>query len=108
MEKIARHFLFLIFLISIAAHAADTNPPPRLTVELRDGSRVVGDSVAKNFEFQSALLGKIKMAVKDIRAVECVSSNSVKLSTVNGDSLTVAFADSSFAVKTSLAKWICK
>ena len=95
--------LFLSTIFSIA-HAADTNPPPRLTVELRDGSRVVGDSVAKNFAFQSALLGKIKLAVKDIRSVECVSSNASKLSTVNGDSLTVAFVDSAFAVKTSFGK----
>ena len=96
--------IFLSTIFSIAARAADTNPPPRLTVELRDGSRVVGDSVAKNIEFQSALLGKVKLAVKDIRSVECVSSNSAKLSTVNGDSLTVAFVDSSFAVKTSFGK----
>ena len=96
--------IFLSTIFSIAARAADTNPLPRLTVELRDGSRVVGDSVAKNIEFQSALLGKVKLAVKDIHSVECVSSNSAKLSTVNGDSLTVAFVDSSFAVKTSFGK----
>ena len=95
--------IFLSTIFSIA-RAADTNPPPRLTVELRDGSRVVGDSVARNFEFQSALLGKIKLAVKDIRSVECVSSNSAKLSVINGDSLVVSFVDSSFAVKTSFGK----
>ena len=83
---------------------ADTNPPPRLTVELRDGSRVVGDSVAKNFKFQSALLGEIKLNVKDIRSVEGVSSNFFKLATTDGDSLTVAFADSEFSVKTSFGK----
>jgi len=104
MKTIALCFLAFTFLISLTARAADTYPPPRLTVELRDGSRVVGDSVAKNFEFQSALLGKIKLAVKDIRAVECVSSNSVKLSTINGDTLTVAFVDSTFTVKTSFGK----
>jgi hypothetical protein len=92
------------FLLGLHCAAADTNPPPRLTVELRDGSRVVGDSVEKNFEFHSALLGKIKLDVKNIRAVECVSSNSAKLSTVNGDSLTVSFVDSEFAVKTSFGK----
>ncbi len=97
--------IFIALLIKPASvAAADTNPPPRLTVELRDGSRVVGDSVAKNFEFQSALLGKIKLAVKDIRSVECVASNSIKLSTVNGDTLTVSFVDSEFAVKTSFGK----
>jgi hypothetical protein len=73
----------------------------RLTVELKDGSRVVGDSVAKNFAFKSALLGKIKLDVKDIRWVECISSNSFKLTVGNGDSLLVSFVDSTFAVKTS-------
>lgn len=96
-------FIFLAAIFS-AARAADTNPPPRLTVELRDGSRVVGNSVEKNFKFQSALLGKIKLAVKDIRAVECVSSNSAKLTTVNGDSLTVSFGDSQLAIKTGFGK----
>ena len=95
--------------ISLLTHplgirAADTNPPPRLTVELRDGSRVVGASVEKNFKFHSALLGDLKLAVKEIRSVECVSSNSAKLTTTGGDTLTVSFVDSDFAVKTSFGK----
>jgi hypothetical protein len=90
--------------IVFSAHAADTNPPPRLTVELRDGSRVVGTSAEKNFKFHSALLGDLKLAVKDIRSVECVASNSAKLSTANGDALTVSFVDAEFGVKTSFGK----
>ncbi len=84
--------------------AADTNPPPRLTVELRDGSRVVGTCVEKFFKFHSALLGELKLEVKNIRSVECVSTNSAKLSTSNGDSLTVSFAEPEFAVKASFGK----
>ena len=87
-----------------STNVSDTNPPPRLAVELRDGSRVVGDSVEKNFKFHSTLLGDLILAVKDIRTVECLSSNSAKLSTANGDLLTVAFVDSQFAVKTSFGK----
>jgi len=103
------HFFYVLCVSSFCASqskavATDTNPPPRLTVELRDGSRVVGDSVEKNFKFRSALLGEIKLNVKDIRSVECVSSNSAKLTTTDGDSLTVSFADSAFAVKTSFGK----
>src|ERR1019366_6674916 len=79
-------FVFLGAIFSIA-RAADTNPPPRLTVELRDGSRVVGTSAEKYFKFHSALLGNLKLDVKDIRSVECVSSNSAKLATANGDTL---------------------
>jgi hypothetical protein len=97
-------FLVSVFVFQLAARAADTNPPPRLTVELRDGSRVVGQSVEKSFKFHSALLGEIKLAVSNIRAVEFVSTNSTKLTTTGGDSLTVSFVYSEFAVKTSFGK----
>ena len=96
-------FIFLSAIFS-SARAANPTPPPRLTVELRDGSRVVGTSVEKNFKFHSALLGEIKLDVNAIRSVECVSSNTMKLTTTNGDSLTVSFADSGFAVKTSFGR----
>ena len=96
---------FLFFGFLSPAIAADTSPPEnRLTVELRDGSRVVGTGIEKSFRFHSALLGELKLAVKDIRAVDCVSSNSAKLTTVGGDSLSVWFKDSSFALKTSFGK----
>jgi hypothetical protein len=55
--KDALCLLFLSYLIFIASKAADTNPPPCLTVELRDGSRVVGTSGGEHFNFHSALLG---------------------------------------------------
>ena len=96
-------FVFLSCGIA-AAWAADTNPPPRLAVDLRDGSRVVGTSVEKNFKFHSALLGDLKLAVKDISSVECVSSNSAKLTAANGDAFTVWFVNPEFAVKTSFGK----
>lgn len=84
--------------------AADTNSPPRLTVELRDGSRVVGTCAEKFFKFHSPLLGELKLEVKNIRSVECLSTNSAKLSTANGDSLTISFVEPAFAVKTSFGK----
>lgn len=84
--------------------AADTNLPIRLTVELRDGSRVVGESVGKNFKFHSALLGDIKLPVKNVRTVDCVATNSAKLTTVNNDSLTATILDSEISVKTSFGK----
>ena len=87
-----------------ALRAADTNPPPRLTIELRDGSRVVGMSVEKYLRFHSALLGDFKLEAKEIRALEFVATNSTKLCTANGDVLTVKLADSELAVKTSFGK----
>lgn len=60
--------------------------------------------MADQFKFYSTLVGDFRLAVKDIRVVECVSRNSVKLSTVTGDALTVSFVDSGFAVRTSFGK----
>ncbi len=88
----------------VQAASTDTNLPPRLTMELRDGSRVTGASVEKYLTFRAALSGEIKLEVKKIRSVECSSTNYAKLTTVNGDSLTVCFVDSVIAMKTSFGK----
>ena len=87
-----------------ARAATDTNPPPRLTVELKDGSRVAGTSVAPDFRFHSGLLGDLTLAVTALRAVECGTSNTATLTTTNGDRLSAGFADTEFAVKTSFGK----
>jgi hypothetical protein len=103
--RIMRVFGFVILATGFfSARAADTNLPPRLTVELRDGSRVVGVSAEKYFKFHSALLGEIKLDVKDLRSVECLATNQAKLTTASGDVLMVSFADSEFALKTSFGK----
>jgi hypothetical protein len=94
----------LLCAVSSVAVAADTNPPPRLTVELRDGSRVVGQSVEKNFKFHSTLLGDFKLEVKDIRLVECVSTNGAKLTAANGDVMAVQFVALELRVQTSFGK----
>jgi hypothetical protein len=101
--RVASVFALALFTPSIGL-AADTNPPPRLTVELRDGSRVVGESVDKNLKLRSALLGDFKLSVKAVRSVEFTKTNAAKLATVNGDSLTVAFLDANIPVKTSFGQ----
>lgn len=97
-------FLLSLFAISSALQAADTNPPPRLTVELRDGSRVVGESMEKYFKFHSALLGEIKLPVKDVRSIECNTTNLAKLATVNNDSLSVTMIEAEIPLKTSFGQ----
>jgi hypothetical protein len=89
---------------NIAVRAADTNPPPRMTVELRDGSRVVGTSLDSQIRFSSGLLGTVKLEVKDISSVECASTNSAKLTTTAGDTLNVSWVDSALEVKTGFGK----
>jgi Concanavalin A-like lectin/glucanases superfamily len=94
-----------LFLLQIIARAASTNSPVcRLTVDLRDGSRVIGESGSDHLKFHSTLLGDLKLWVKDIRSVECVSSNSAKLMTAGGDTLRVWFADSELTAKTGFGK----
>lgn len=86
------------------ALAADTNPPPHLTIELRDGSRVVGQSLEKTIRFRSTLLGELKLEFKDIRSIDCVSSNRARLTAANGDALSGWFAEPRIRVGTSFGK----
>jgi hypothetical protein len=66
--------LFLGGLVPlIAAPNATNSPASRLTVELRDGSRVIGSATGKSLRFRSGLLGELKLAVKDIRLVDAVA-----------------------------------
>ncbi|HEX3625440.1 MAG TPA: LamG domain-containing protein [Verrucomicrobiae bacterium] len=85
------------------AHAADT-APSRVTVELRDGSRVVGQCLDKKLHFHSRLLGEIALPIQDIRLMEFPATNSAELTTTAGDVLAVSFMDSDLAVKTSFGK----
>jgi len=102
--KLFLTILFLAATLPLVVRADDTNPPPRLTFELRDGSRVVGTSVGDSFKFHSALLGDLKLAVKDIRSVDCTATNVAKLTTSNGDTLTVEFAGTIPGLKTSFGE----
>lgn len=101
MKILSITLLLVIISLPKTAQAAETNPPPRLMVELRDGSRVAGTSVEKNLKFHSALLGNIRLAVKDVRSVDCIKTNLAKLTTQGGDELMVSVLDSPLAVKTS-------
>ncbi|HTL73522.1 MAG TPA: LamG domain-containing protein [bacterium] len=97
-------FALAVFADASTVLAADTNPSPRLTVELRDGSRVVGTSVEKDLKFHSALLGDLKLAVKDIRLMDCVKTNFAKLTSAGGDELMVSLLDSPLIVKTGFGR----
>jgi len=102
--------VFIPVLFVLSAHSAVAGSPltnavtSRLKIELRDGSRMIGESGHDFLKFHSPLLGDLKLAIKDIRSVECVSSNSAKLMTTTGDSLMLWFADSTVSAKTSFGK----
>jgi len=91
-------------MVCLGTAAATTNPPTgfRLTVELRDGSRVLGTSQDKQFAFRSEVLGELKLPLKKICFVEATAkTNSVKLTTASDDTLTVAFAMDEIRVETT-------
>ncbi len=83
--------------------AADQSVP-RLTVELRDGSRVIGQSVDGSLEFHSALLGSLKLKVEDLRSIDCQTTNSAKLTTTNGDMLAGWFVSPNLRVNTGFGR----
>jgi hypothetical protein len=76
----------------------------RLTVELRDGSRVVGTSAEQYLKFHSALLGDFKLDVKDIRSMDCSATNSARLTAANGDVLVVQWVTPELVVNTGFGK----
>jgi hypothetical protein len=89
---------------TLALPAKTEAPPCRLTVELRDGSRVIGTSVESRLKFHSALLGDFKLDVPDIRSIECGATNSAKLTTIRGDVLTVWFVNPELGVDSGFGK----
>jgi len=93
------------FLIVMAAvmQAATTDPSPgfRLTVELREGSRVNGISKDKTFDFRSEILGALTVPLQKIRSLDAATkTNLVKLTTTSDDTLLVAFAMKKIRVAT--------
>ena len=76
----------------------------KLTVEQRDGSRVVGRSADDKFKFHSTLLGDLKLDVNDIRSIDCASTNAAKLTTAGGDVLTGWFIASALRVETGFGR----
>ena len=87
--------VLLCGLPHIQAALKTANEPTgfRLTVELQDGSKIIGKSGDDNFLFKSEVLGEIKLPLERVRSIECqAKTNSVKLTTFSGDTLAVQFA----------------
>ena len=102
--------LRVIFLagLSVATlfslQAAPTNTPV-LTLELRDGSHLVGKDGTDHFKFRSGLLGEIKLTPAQLTSIEFLSkSNGVKLVTVNGDAISAEMLTKEVEVESSFGK----
>ena len=97
--------LSILILCPHQTHAAPavTNQPAgfRLIIELQDGSKIIGKNGDDNFQFRSEVLGEIKLPMERIRSIECQpKTNSVQLTTVNGDTLTAQFVTKVVRVET--------
>jgi hypothetical protein len=87
------------------AHAADlaTNESGvQLTIELRDGSRVVGKSVEDALSFHSATLGDAKLPWSGIRSIEYAGTNTSasRLTAAAGDAFAVTLAADALRLET--------
>ena len=99
--------LALLFKISICWSSLQATPTNGfyLTVELQDGSRVIGKAIDDKFEFRSEILGRIKLPIAQIVSVEFQPrTNTVKLISANGDSLAVLLVTKEIDVETSFGK----
>jgi hypothetical protein len=87
--------LFAAMLLLLAAARGDdftTRPmaAPRLTLELKGGSRVVGQSDGGMVRMRSASLGDIQLPMRFIRAMRMTADGETgQLTAVNGDVLNV-------------------
>jgi hypothetical protein len=77
----------------------------QLTIELRDGSRVVRKSLADTLSFHSAALGDMKLSWTGIRTIEyAASSDTARLTATNGDGFSVQLAADTLPLETGFGK----
>lgn len=97
----------LLGILSAGCATASSNSPShcKLTVELRDGSRVVGRAEEQHFDFHSDLLGEMHLPLEKIRSVESqTGTNRVKVTTTGGDFLTADFNMKRIRMNTSFGE----
>ncbi|HEY2329016.1 MAG TPA: LamG domain-containing protein [Verrucomicrobiae bacterium] len=90
----------------MAAPAIPAEAGFQLTIELRDGSHVVGKGAADAMGFHSPAMGDLKLTWAGIRSVEYASTNGdvARLTATNGDVYEVQFAAAMVKVETSFGK----
>jgi hypothetical protein len=89
------------------AAAAPTNASGvQLTIEVRDGSRLVGKSVEDTLGVHSATLGGLKLPWSGIRSIEQADTNTgmARLTATNGDAITIQITTPSLRIETCFGK----
>jgi hypothetical protein len=85
--------------------STSTEPVLQVTLELRDGSRIVGKSLDDPLLFHSTVLGNLKLPVEVIRSVEMTAEmNTARLTATNGDVINVVFSAPTLHVQTDFGK----
>jgi hypothetical protein len=89
-----------------AAPAGTNESGVQLTIELRDGSRVVGKSLEDILSFHSAALGDMKLAWAGIRSIEYAGANTdfARLTAANGDGFAVQLSTDVLRVETGFGQ----
>jgi len=89
-----------------AAEAPAAESGVQLTIELRDGSHVVGKSLENTLSFHSSTLGDMKFPWVGIRSIEYAGTNTsaARLAATNGDVFAVTLAAESLRVETGFGR----
>ena len=92
-------------VIGRADSAADEPSGVNLTIELKDGSKLVGKNDDDSLQVHSDVLGKIKLPLSKLRSVDFPASNSVvQITTTNGDAISVQLLTKSVELETSFGE----
>jgi len=109
--KTPLRLFYVQFVLAFCLHCSQAAPVAangsgfQLTIELRDGSRVIGKTPDENLGFHSATLGDLKLSWSSIRSIEYASStNTARLTATNGDTLAVHPSADTVRVETSYGK----
>ena len=108
MEKLIFSIMVCVLmgLPNIQAASTDTDKSGfQLTVELRDGSRVVGQSAEDTLSVHSAAMGNLKLAWVTIRSIEyAANSDTARLTATNGDGFAVQLDADTLRLTTDFGK----
>jgi len=113
MMKVTLRLFCVLGILTIClprteAAPATTNQPAgfHLTIELQDGSRIIGKSADQAYQFHSDVVGEMRLPLERIRSIECsAKTNSAQLTTTNEDTLTVQWATKEVRVETAFGNF---
>lgn len=87
-----------------AGENSGTNPAIRLTLELKDGSRVEGEPVELKWPLHTEIVGPVKMELREISSIASATSNRWTVTFRNGDHLKATVDLAQVELKTSFGK----